>query len=380
MERLLGTSPPHVNGSALCVERARLVTPALGSLAGEEVTEPFQLEPVDRIDVTILVDNVTDVFLASHGPAKRSPLPTWPKAPAATLEDSKGFDALRAEHGFAALVTLTRNGRSCRLLFDAGLSPNGLVENMGRLQLSPRDVDLVVLSHGHFDHTTGLNGFIQAVGGSVNMPVVIHPEFWARRRLIFPGQEPFELPSTSRAALEDAGFEIVERPQPSFLLDRSLLVTGEVDRTTVFETGFRGHQALRDGSWEDDPLILDDQALIANVAGKGLVVLTGCGHAGIINILRHARRLAGLDRIYAVIGGFHLGGPMFEQIIPPTVEAMVELAPEVVVPAHCTGWKAQHSLAAALPDAFIQNSVGTRFELAAGQPRDAPALGAIDAS
>lgn len=339
------------------------------------MTQAFKLDPVDRIEVTTLVDNVTDIFLATHPPANRSPLPTWPKAPADTLEGSKGVDPLRAEHGFAALVTLTRDGRACRVLFDAGLSPNGLVENMRRLQLSPRDVDLVVLSHGHFDHTTGLNGFIHAVGGSVNMPVVIHPEFWARRRLIFPGQETFELPSTSRAALEDAGFEIIERPQPSFLLDRSLLVTGEVDRTTRFETGFQGHQALRNGGWEDDPLILDDQALIANVAGKGLVVLTGCGHAGIINILRYARRLTGLDRIFAAIGGFHLGGPMFEKIIPPTIEAMVELAPQVVVPAHCTGWKAQHALAAALPDAFIPNSVGTRFELAAGL--ETPALGPL---
>ncbi len=349
----------------MCVDRNRLVSPAPRDAAVGEVAERLPLEPVDRVEVTTLIDNVTDVTLVSHGPAKRYPLGRWPKAPADTLEGSKGVDPLLAEHGYSALVTITKSDRLCRVLFDAGLSPNGLVENMRRLELSPRDVDLVVLSHGHFDHTTGLNGFIHAMGGSVNMPVVIHPEFWACRRIIFPGQEPFEIPSTSRTAVEDAGFEIIERPQPSFLLERSLLVTGEVDRTTAFETGFQGHQVKRNGRWENDPLILDDQALIANVAGKGLVVLTGCGHAGIINILRYARKLTGVERIYAAVGGFHLGGPMFEKIIPPTIEAMVELAPEVVVPAHCTGWKAQHALAAALPGAFIQNSVGTRFELAA---------------
>ncbi|MGH8931360.1 MAG: MBL fold metallo-hydrolase [Egibacteraceae bacterium] len=350
----------------MCVDGARLVSPALAGAPVEEFAEPLPLEPVDRIEVTTLVDNVSDVSLVNQGPAKRYPLGKWPATPAEILEGGKGVDALQAEHGYSALVTITKGKRVWRVLFDAGLSPDGLVGNMRRLELSPRDVDLVVLSHGHFDHTTGLNGFIHAVGGSVGMPVVIHPEFWTRRRVNFPGQDPVEIPSTSRRALVEAGFDIIERPEPSFLLDRSLLVTGEVDRTSVFETGFRGHQARRNGRWEDDPLILDDQALIANVAGRGLVVLTGCGHAGIVNILRYARRLVGVDRIYAAIGGFHLGGPMFERVIPPTVDAMVSLAPEVVVPAHCTGWRAQHALAAALPDAFVPNSVGTRFELTGG--------------
>jgi 7,8-dihydropterin-6-yl-methyl-4-(beta-D-ribofuranosyl)aminobenzene 5'-phosphate synthase len=350
----------------MCVERARLVNPVLESGPAQEIIEPFLLEPVDRIEVTTLVDNVIDITLVNQGPAKRYPLGAWPKTRADTLEGGTGYDGLQAEHGYSALITIMKDERACRVLFDAGLSPDGLVANMRRLGLSPHDVDLVVFSHGHFDHTTGLNGFIHAVGGSVNMPVVIHPGFWARRRVIFPGQDPVELPPTSRSALQGAGFEIIERPEPSFLLDRSLLVTGEVDRTTAFETGFPGHQAVRNGRWEDDPLILDDQALIANVAGKGLVVLTGCGHAGIINILRYALRVTATSRIYAVIGGFHLGGPRFEQVIPPTIHAMGELAPEVVVPAHCTGWKAQHALAAAVPDAFIQSSVGTRFELAAG--------------
>ncbi len=143
----------------------------------------------------------------------------------------------------------------------------------------------------------------------------------------------------------------------------SLLVTGEVDRTTEFEKGFPIHQAFRDGEWQPDPLILDDQALVLNVRGKGLVVLTGCGHAGIVNIVRYARKLTGVDRVYAVIGGFHLNGPLFEPIIPDTCAALAELAPEVIVPAHCTGWRATHALAATFPDAFIQNSVGTRFEL-----------------
>lgn len=136
-----------------------------------------------------------------------------------------------------------------------------------------------------------------------------------------------------------------------------------MDRTTEFERGFPIHQAFRDGGWQPDPLILDDQAVVLNVRDRGLVVLTGCGHAGVVNIVRYARKLTGVDRTYAVIGGFHLNGPLFEPIIPATCEALAELSPEVIVPAHCTGWRAVHALAAQFPDAFIQNSVGTRFEL-----------------
>lgn len=326
--------------------------------------EAIALRPLDALTVTILVDNVTDSLLADQGPAVRQPMGEVPRIPVGLFLGGETDDPLRAEHGFAALVTIRDGGRDTRVLFDAGRTTDGLVENMRRLGLDPADIGVIVLSHGHWDHVTGMAGLVARLG-SANLPVLIHPEFWRRRRLAFPGREPFELPTTSRAALLGAGFEIAERRQPSFLLDGALLVTGEVDRTTAFETGFPGHQAHGAGDWEPDPLILDDQALIAHVRGHGLVVLTGCGHAGVVNILRHARALTGVDRIHAVIGGFHLSGPAFEPVIGPTCDALAELAPDHLVPAHCTGWRAQHALAARFPDAFIPNCVGTRLTFAA---------------
>ena len=333
---------------------------------GREVPqhEPLHLEPVDSVVVTTLVDNVIDVLMADTGPARRLRLDRLAPVRAATLEGEVPSPPV-AEHGFSALVEVRRAGGTVhRILFDTGVSPDGMVQNMRRLELSPGDGEVVVCSHGHFDHTTGLDGFVRAVGRA-SLPVLIHPEFWSRRRLAIPGRDPFELPTTSRGALVDAGFDIIERQQPSFLFEQSVLVTGEVDRTTEFETGFPVHQAWRDGDWQPDPLILDDQALVVHVRGKGLVVLTGCGHAGVVNILRYVRRLTAVDDVHAVIGGFHLTGPLFEPIIPPTVAALADLRPDVVVPAHCTGWRAVHAIAARMPDAFIPNSIGTRIELEA---------------
>ena len=139
------------------------------------------------------------------------------------------------------------------------------------------------------------------------------------------------------------------------------MLTGEIERTTEFERGLPVHEAFRDGEWQPDPLLYDDQALVAHVRGKGLVVIMGCGHAGVINTLRYARKLTGIDRILAVVGGFHLSTPAFEPIIGPTVEALAEFRPQILVPTHCTGWRATHALASAFPDVFMQNSVGTRY-------------------
>jgi 7,8-dihydropterin-6-yl-methyl-4-(beta-D-ribofuranosyl)aminobenzene 5'-phosphate synthase len=198
---------------------------------------------------------------------------------------------LIAQPGFSALVRVTIGGRERAILFDAGVTPNGVVENMRRLELLPGDIETIVLSHGHWDHVAGMEGLAKELGRR-NLPVLIHPDFWRRRRIAIPGLEPAELPVTSRSALEAEGFEIVEDQQPSFLLDGSVLVTGEVDRTTSFETGFMGHEVHADDGWEPDPLILDDQAIVMRLATRGLVVLTGCGHAGIINVIRHARASA----------------------------------------------------------------------------------------
>ena len=320
------------------------------------------LEPVDSVVVTTLMDNVTDIFMPDQGPARRVAPGRGPWRRSAVMEGAQVPEALVAEHGFSVLVTVTRAGREHRFLFDAGTSPDGVAENMRRLDIDPGSIEAIVCSHGHFDHTTGIDGLIRAVGRA-NLPVLIHPHFWRRRRVVLPGYEPIEIPSTSRRALAEAGFDVIEEQQPSFLFDRSVLITGEVPRTTGYEPGFPPQQAWIGGDWEPDPLVLDDQALIVNVTGRGLVVITGCGHAGVINIARYARRLTGGQPLYALLGGFHLNGPLFEPLIPRVLDELAAMNPGVLVPAHCTGWRAQHAMAARLPHAFVPNTVGTSFHL-----------------
>lgn len=324
------------------------------------MTPLIPLEPVDGVTVHTIVDNVSDALLADRGPARRTRGNST--SPRALTAEGLGPDALKAEHGFSALIELaTENGRR-QILFDTGVSEEGAAENLRRLELPLQDVEAIVLSHGHYDHTMGLHGLASELGRR-NLPIVLHPEAWSRRRLLIDGREPLELPTLSGSALRGAGFEIIEEERPSFLLDGRLLITGEVERTTAYETGMRRQQALHEGVWSPDPLIRDDQAIVLHVRDRGLVILTGCGHAGIINIVRHARRLTGVDEVYAVMGGFHLPDDAEAEVIPLTCAALGEFAPQVIVPAHCTGWRAVHLLAQLYPEAFIPNAVGTRFDL-----------------
>jgi 7,8-dihydropterin-6-yl-methyl-4-(beta-D-ribofuranosyl)aminobenzene 5'-phosphate synthase len=332
-------------------------------LAEGPAVDPVTLPEVDEVAVTTMVDNTFDALLVSAGGVSR-PSAGAGRVAAEQFTDGETVAGLRAEHGFSALVTVRSGDTSTTLLFDTGASPDALAVNAGRLGIDVGSLQGVVLSHGHFDHAGGFDGLSRLRGRS-GLPLTVHPAVWTRRRLELPGGGARDLPTLSRGALEREGFEVIERREPSLLVGGTL-ITGEVDRVTEFERGMPpAHQAWDGHGWRHDPAVIDDQALVVNVRGRGLVVVTGCGHAGVVNIIRQAMRLTGVSRLFAVIGGFHLSGPYFEPVIEPTVAALTELAPELIVPAHCTGWRAQHRLAAALPAAWVQSSVGTTCTLSA---------------
>ena len=250
-------------------------------------------EPVDELTITSLVDNSYDGLMVDMGPARRAAMAQTPPVDAPQFEQGETVPGLVAEHGFAALVTTRRGNETHTLLFDTGVSPNGLGDNLERLGIDSGAIEAVVLSHGHFDHAGGFPGLAR-LRRRQGLPITLHPLVWTRRRVAFPGRPEWQLPVLSRRSLESEGFQVIERRQPSLLLGGGVLITGEVDRTTDFETGMPFHESHGEHGWEPDPLILDDQALIVHVRNRGLVVLTGCGHAGAVNICHYARRLTGV--------------------------------------------------------------------------------------
>jgi 7,8-dihydropterin-6-yl-methyl-4-(beta-D-ribofuranosyl)aminobenzene 5'-phosphate synthase len=319
--------------------------------------ERVALQPVDAADVTILVDNSIDILAAPTPVAQRPPwVWEWVAQP-----------QLRAEHGYSLVLTIQRGAQRDSILYDAGLGRDTTVHNMDVLGINPADLRTMVLSHGHADHHGGLEGLYRRIGRR-GMPLVLHPAAWQDRRVVFPTGTAIHMPPPSRQDLDREGWEVVEERGPSLLLDGTVLVTGQVARVTEFERGMPIHQAHAHDGWEPDVWIWDDQAVVVQVAGKGLVVLSSCSHAGAINVLRHAQRLTGVEQIHAFVGGLHLTGGLFERIIPQTVEAMVGIAPAVVVPGHCSGWRALHALAARLPDQFIQSNLGTRLHFVGDTP------------
>ena len=323
----------------------------MASSEGYEVNEVMQLRPVDAAEVTILIDNSIDILLTSSAGVQRAPL----------HYDWSERAQLIAEHGYALLLTVTHNGHRDTILYDAGLGRDTAVHNADVLGLRLGDVRSVVLSHGHADHHGGLEGLFRRLGRR-RMPVVLHPDIWRERRVVFPTGVEISMPPPSRGDLDREEWEIIEERGPSLLLNDTILVTGQVSRVTDFEKGFPLQQARDEhGHWEPDTWIWDDQAVVVHVAGLGLVVLSSCSHAGAINVLRHAQRITGVERVHAFVGGLHLTGGLFEAIIPQTIAALAALQPALVAPGHCTGWRATHELARQLPGAFVQPSVGTTF-------------------
>ena len=306
------------------------------------------LQPVDAVDVTILIDNTFDSLLPSTEEVRR---------PAKTWDWSEG-EQLIAEHGYSLLLSAHQDTRTETLLYDAGVGRRTLIHNMDVLGLRASEIRAVVLSHGHVDHHAGLTGLHERVGRQP-IPLVLHPDAWRERKVVLATGDELRMPPPSRADLNRKGWEIVEERGPSVLFDGAVLVTGQIERTIDFEKGLPDQQALTHGTWEPDVWVWDDQALACHVKDKGLVVLSSCSHSGVINVLRYVQRLTGIERVHAFVGGLHLTGGQFEPIIPRTMEELVRINPKVIVPGHCTGWKATHELARRLPTAYVQSSVGT---------------------
>jgi len=306
---------------------------------------PVSLQGLDRVEITILVDNYTDLLLLQSSPVVKRPAVSPP-------------NAFLAEHGFSCLIK-TVDVEEHMFLMDVGISGTCFLHNVDLLKIDLGKVEALILSHGHFDHFYALDKILNRLPKGI--PIVLHPEAFLNRRLnIAPLGVQIPLPSLKENMLKTAGVEVRKVREDSTLSSGRLLILGEVKRVTEFEKGFPWAEAEIGGNWVKDPFP-DDRGIAVQIKNKGLVIIGGCSHAGIINTVKHAQEISGMQKVHAVLGGFHLTGPLFDPIIKPTIEEMKKIAPDYIVPTHCTGWKAINEFASAMPDQFQLNSVGTTY-------------------
>lgn len=253
------------------------------------------------------------------------------------------------EHGFAALVQAGDRA----LLFDTGAG-HTLLHNAQRMNIDLKSVDQVVLSHGHWDHAGGLWPLLQAAGPK---RILAHPGIFARRYAVregtarsvgVPYAEEFLCGLGASFSYSDEFREVMP----------GVFLTGEVPRRTVFEEGDAGLFCDEAGCERDE--IRDDQSLVV-VTGKGLLILLGCCHAGVINTIEHAREKTGVGRVYGVVGGCHLAFSSQPQV-DQTIKALKKYGIKKICPGHCTGFHAAARLASAFPAGFKPMQVGYVLE------------------
>jgi 7,8-dihydropterin-6-yl-methyl-4-(beta-D-ribofuranosyl)aminobenzene 5'-phosphate synthase len=311
----------------------------------------ISLNAVDKVEILTLQDNYIEMTAMDNNTVITR---------AAPLKAGEIRASILAEHGFSALVKPTTAGETHTLLFDFGFSEDGAAQNAATLGVDMTEVEAVALSHGHSDHTGGMEK-LTALIGRRDIPFVVHPSVFKSPRYLKYGEDfKIKFPKLTREMVRQAGLSVVETEKPYLLLNNTVLFLGEIPRSTDFEKGFPIAHWQKDGIevWD---AIEDDTSIVMNLKDKGLVIISGCAHAGIVNTVRHAMEVTGIDKIHAVMGGFHLSGPFFELIIDRTAEEIKKLHPAFVIPTHCTGRKAIMTMEKQMPEQFILNMAGTKL-------------------
>jgi 7,8-dihydropterin-6-yl-methyl-4-(beta-D-ribofuranosyl)aminobenzene 5'-phosphate synthase len=274
-------------------------------------------------------------------------------------EDSVLYEShYLGQHGVSFLLEGAKGSDVMRILVDVGQNSQALLNNMKLMNISPAIIDAVVLTHCHYDHTQGVARMLKEIGRR-DIQVIAHRDIF---RLNFV-TEPYPrhvgiMPGDSREEIEKAGGSLLLTKGPVKLMS-GITTTGEVKRQTDFEEVGIALKTIEGGEVVDDQM-LDDISVVANVNGKGLVIVTGCSHAGIVNIARHAVELTGCDKIEGILGGLHLVDAPDDRI-RRTSEELSKLNPRWVCAGHCTGFKAQVELYLAFRERFSPLQTGMQF-------------------
>ncbi|WPG97898.1 Hypothetical protein R9X50_00068100 [Acrodontium crateriforme] len=334
---------------------------------------------LDSLEILVIIDNELDPISASPNPsieqtggfgeiAQRAPLPPGDRAIAELRMDNICCSA----HGLSVMITGIRGSERHTLLFDTGPEESAFERNARRLRAELAQVEVVHLSHWHRDHSGGMIQALRmihaakvAAGRERDRVVVdLHPA-----RPDFRGMTTSLGPVSLEAdpsfdEIEATGAKVVKCDEVHTVLEDMFLVSGEIPRLTDYEQGVkRGlRYDTKTGQWSEDMRIADERFVMCKLKDKGLVMFTGCSHAGVVNASREAVRLGDNSPLYAVFGGYHLADADAD-LIANTVSDLQKLKPSSLIAGHCTGWRAKFEIEKTMPGKLVPSFVGSKFVL-----------------
>jgi len=318
---------------------------------GTQAYGAVKILEAEKITITIITDNYADALRMNYKIARRYfTKPT----------DSIYNMALHSEHGLACHIETVVNGQPHSFLFDYGVDFQGVSRNMELLNIDTKILEALGLSHGHFDHSGALVAILKSQKDKFpkGIPLYVGEEAFSERFLKIP-IGLYSINVLKKEDIEVLGFvKVVEVKDPSPIVPGAYL-TGRIERVTEYEKGAPYLLVKRGDKLERDQF-LGEQALFFIVKGKGLVVLAGCAHPGIVNTVRHVQKVTGIEKVHAVIGGFHLVASNAETV-KKTVTDIKALAPDYIVPTHCTGFEAITVFQKEMPRQFVLNTAGTKY-------------------
>jgi 7,8-dihydropterin-6-yl-methyl-4-(beta-D-ribofuranosyl)aminobenzene 5'-phosphate synthase len=332
---------------------------------------------VDRLVMTNVVDNVYDVFARAGRiqdvTVQRTNLP-WPTTSAPKL---------LSEHGLAYHLESTRGNERAEILLDFALTGSAILNNYSALKIDPSRASAIIVSHGHADHFGGMLDVARSVDTWANRGLTVYAggeDTFCHRWVVGPDGQRADYGQLDRPALEALGFQVVLAKQPMFVADHAV-TSGQIPRMTDFEappaaarieagapgSGCEPSLHFPAGTVQVEAqageLVQDifwgEQATAYHVIDRGLVVISSCGHAGVINTVRQVQAATGIEKVHAVVGGWHLA-PAPDATVAKTVDALKQINPDYLIPMHCTGLNTIGAIQREMPEKLILPSTGTR--------------------
>jgi len=330
---------------------------------------------VERLSVRVVTDSYHHQFEPS-GKFGEAAVERYLRPPSSALPRT-----LQNEWGLSLHLASARGAETRQVLVDFGFTGATLNNNLDLLGIDPAQLDALLLSHGHYDHFGGMAGFLAAHGKELKpgLPFYLGGEECFCSRETGPVNAPSNFGALDRRAIAEAGLQVLFAERPSLFADHGF-TTGYIPLVSFEKPAQHSRMKIgvRDGvgcapeglpaEKRDLTIVTDDfqheHATCYNVKGKGLVIMTSCGHRGIVNSVRGAIKVAGISKVHAILGGFHLM-PMPLEYVRSTVAALKEINPDYLIPMHCTGNTFYEVAKQELPGRVLLSSTGTRFTFGA---------------